>query len=119
MSDTELVRVEKRDGVLVARVSGDVDLSNAGQVETTVLAAAEASGGPLVVDLTAVTFLDSAGVRCLDHLLTGRGPDRRLLVVADEDGRARFTLRLCGFPDDLLREDLAAAVSEVSPRPPG
>jgi anti-sigma B factor antagonist len=115
VTDGELVRVEQRDGVVVVRVSGDVDLTNAAAVEAAVLEAAATSPGAVVVDLTAVPFLDSAGVRCLDHLLAERGPDRRLLVVADTYGRARFTLRLCGFPDDLLRDDLAAALSEVAP----
>ena len=115
MSGVDLVRVEQRDGVVIARVSGDVDLSNAADVEAAVLAAAATSRGPLVVDLTAVPFLDSAGVRCLDHLLAERPPDRPMLVVAERHGRARFTLRLCDFPDELLRDDLAAGVSEVAP----
>lgn len=115
MSEGELVRVEQRDGVVIARVTGDVDLSNAAQVESAVLAAAETSRGAIVVDLTAAPFLDSAGVRCLDHLLATCGRNRRVLVVAEEHGRARFTLRLCGFPDDLLRDQLAAAVAELSP----
>ena len=114
MSDDGLVLVKKRDGVVIARVTGDVDLSNAAQVEALVLAATATSGGALVVDLTAVPFLDSAGVRCLDHLVAECHPDRPLLVVAETHGRARFTLRLCGFPDDLLRDDLAGAVSELS-----
>jgi anti-anti-sigma factor len=117
MTAGELVRVERRDGVVVARVFGEVDLSNAAEVEAAVLAAAAKSRGPFVVDLSAVPFLDSAGVRLLDHLLAERPPDRALLVVAEEHGRARFTLRLCGFPDDLLRDDLAAAVSEVAAPP--
>jgi anti-sigma B factor antagonist len=114
VSESQLVRVEQRDGVVVARVTGDLDLSDAAQMEADVLAAVTASNGPLVVDLTAVTFIDSAGVRGLDHLLAERHPDHPLLVVAPEHGRPRFTLRLCGFPDDLLRGDLDAAVSELS-----
>ncbi len=119
MSAEELVHVEQRDGVVIVRVTGDVDLSNAAQVEAAVLAAATTSHGSMVVDLTAVPFVDSAGVRCLDHLLAERPPDGSVLVVADEHGRAWFTLRLCGFPDDLLRDDLAAAVSELTSPPSG
>jgi anti-sigma B factor antagonist len=115
VSGGDLVRVEERDGVVVARVFGEVDLSNAAEVEADVLAAAATSRGPFVVDLTAVTFLDSAGVRCLDHVLAERPAGASVLVVAEERGRARFTLRLCGFPDDLLRNDLTAAVAELSP----
>jgi anti-sigma B factor antagonist len=119
MSEGELVRVEQSDGVVIARVTGAVDLSNAAEVEATLIAAARTGRGALVVDLTAVSFLDSAGVRCLDHLLAERPSDGSVLVVAEEHGRARFTLRLCGFPDDLLRDDLAAAVSELSAPPAG
>jgi anti-anti-sigma factor len=119
MSEGQPVQTEQRDGVVIVRVTGDVDLSNAAQVEAAVLAAAATSRGALVVDLTDVPFIDSAGVRCLDHLLSERPPDGSVLVVADEHGRARFTLRLCGFPDDLLRDDLAAAVSELTSPPSG
>ena len=107
------VHVERHDGVLVARLSGAIDPSNAAGVEADVLEAVTTASGGFVVDLTAVTFLDSAGVRFLDHVLAARGPDIPLLVVAEQEGSTRFTLRICGFPEDLLRDDLAVAVSEL------
>lgn len=114
MTAADPVQVERHGGVLVARLSGDIDPSNAAAVEGDVLDAAATATGGLVVDLTAVTFLDSAGVRFLDHVLAARGPALPLLVVAEPAGSTRFTLRICGFPDDLLRDDLTAAVSELA-----
>ena len=61
------------------------------------------SGTDLELDLSAVTFLDSAGVRLLDNLVQvheERGAGIRL--VAPEHGVARFTLTLCAFRSELI-----------------
>jgi anti-anti-sigma factor len=54
------------DGALVLTAAGEIDMSNA---ETFAAALIEAAGhagdGPLVVDLTAVEYLDSAGLAAL------------------------------------------------------
>ncbi len=119
MSDIQKVEIDERDGIVVATVTGEIDLANAAEVERAVIGAAATGRVGLVVDLSAVTFLDSSGVRFLDHVVAQQPPDRPLIVVATESGRARFTLRLCGFPDELLRPDLAATLLELGePRTP-
>jgi anti-sigma B factor antagonist len=112
---TELARLEthEQDGVLVAVLSGEVDLSNAAALEDRIAAAA-GEGVPLVVDLTAVTFLDSAGVRLLDHLVAARQPGTAIRTVAPPGSRVAFTLRLCGFRDELVAPDLASGVTDLS-----
>ena len=118
MSDLPELSLAVRDGVLVATVRGEVDLANGPELEAAVLGrTADDAPRGVVVDLTEVTFLDSAGVRFVDHVAAAT-TQRPLLVVAAAAGRARFTLRLCGFPDDLVREDLDGAVSELR-EPPG
>jgi anti-sigma B factor antagonist len=87
------------DGGTVIHVAGDVDMDTHAEVENAIVAALHSGGGPVVVDLSAVPFLDSSGVRALLHgrqealdrqtTLTVRGPQPivarvlRLTNVAD------------------------------------
>lgn len=100
---TELARLETEvhGTALLAVLTGEVDLSNATELEHCIV---EATGAlpALVVDLTAVSFLDSAGVRLLDHLVAGSAPDPLVRVVVSASGPVPFTLRVCGFRTDLL-----------------
>lgn len=109
----EWVSVSTVSGVGLVRLAGEIDLANATAIGREI--AAHAGGAPaLVVDLTAVTFLDSAGVRLLDALvgeMEGRGDPVRLVV--GESGPARMTLKLCAFRDDLLSTDVDRAVAEL------
>ncbi|HWG14594.1 MAG TPA: STAS domain-containing protein [Streptosporangiaceae bacterium] len=50
------------DGTAVLTATGEIDMSNAGQLQD---ALAQAGDGPLVVDLTEVGYLDSAGLTVL------------------------------------------------------
>ena len=50
------------DGRAVLTAVGEIDMSNAGQLRD---ALAQAGDGPLVIDLTAVEYLDSAGLTAL------------------------------------------------------
>jgi anti-anti-sigma factor len=66
-------------GAVALRLAGEVDVAASGAVRSRVDAAA---GGPLVVDLSAVTFVDSSGLR---ELLRARMECERLggrLVLA-------------------------------------
>jgi anti-sigma B factor antagonist len=82
---TEPGRVElasERD-VVVARVIGEIDLSNADQLEHEISRALSNRSLALVLDLTECGYLDSAGIRLLFGLserLSRRGQDLRLVV---------------------------------------
>ena len=81
---------------------GEIDLGTAPALGATVLGHTTEVLA-VVLDLSAVTFLDSAAVRLLDDLVgayEGRGSAIR--VVAPEHGVARFTLTLCAFRTDLV-----------------
>ena len=81
------VRVETTSDAQVVRVTGDLDLATAELVEKAVATVPE---GLLVFDLTACTFLDSAGVRVLAS--TARivaDDDREVRVVATDPGILR------------------------------
>jgi len=59
------IKGRQANGLPVVTVSGDVDLANASELEPSILRALEAAPGPIVVDLEALTFIDSSGLRAL------------------------------------------------------
>jgi anti-sigma B factor antagonist len=97
----------------LVRLAGEIDLASAPAIGRQI-AARMTGPGALLIDLTAVSFLDSAGVRLLDTLVgewNDHGSAIRLVVGAT--GAARMTLQLCAFRDDLLATDLDRAADEV------
>jgi anti-sigma B factor antagonist len=104
----------------LVRLHGEIDLANAPAIGRAVVRHANGAAAVLI-DLTAVSFLDSAGVRLLDALagdLDRHGTPFRLVV--GEHGAARTTLQLCAFRDDLLASDLDRAAAELTrPAYPG
>ena len=75
-----------RDGVLVASLEGELDLSNIGAIRSSVLREIGNELLGLVVDLTGVEYLDSAGIQALYELrehLAARGQEMRLVVPDD------------------------------------
>lgn len=96
-----LARVEvERDGDRTrAAIVGEVDLSNAAELEAE-LEAAAADSKSVLVDLTAVTYLDSRGIRSLVEVarrLQRLGVE--LVVLAPSDSIAGGALRLVGIPE--------------------
>jgi anti-anti-sigma factor len=47
------------------RLEGEIDLASIGQVDAQLMSAEEAAADSLVLDLTAVTFIDSSGLRSI------------------------------------------------------
>ena len=100
------------DAELVS-LTGEIDLANSGEIGKAIVGRIRDSG-KVLIDLTTVSFLDSAGVRLLDALvgdLDDQGTPIRLVVGAT--GAARMTLQLCGFREDLLATDLDRAADEL------
>jgi anti-anti-sigma factor len=97
-----------RSLIPVAHIREDIDLNNASRIgqELDRLVAEAAPG--LVVDLSAVRFLDSAGLRVLFRLAEDLAhSSQRLSVVAPEGSAVRDTLDL------VLFESVAAVVDDV------
>jgi anti-sigma B factor antagonist len=97
----------------LVRLAGEIDLANAPAIGREIVSHMT-SAGAVLVDLTSVSFLDSAGVRLLDALvgdLDDQGTPIRLVV--GESGAARMTLQLCAFRADLLATDLARAAADL------
>jgi anti-sigma B factor antagonist len=97
----------------LVRLVGEIDLDNAAAVGREIITHTTAAGAVLV-DLTSVSFLDSAGVRLLDALvgdLDDQGTPIRLVVGGA--GAARIALQLFAFRDDLLATDLDQAAASL------
>jgi anti-anti-sigma factor len=93
LSDIEF---EERDGVLVARVSGEVDGSNAVELGRALGDKLPTSAHGLVLDLSAVDYLDSAGVELLFGLARRLGDRRqRLRLGIPERSPIRRVLEIC------------------------
>lgn len=92
-----LITPDRSGPVPVARVTGEIDLANAARARDDLLAiAADAEG--LVVDLTAVPYLDSAGVRILFHLARDlRRRDQTLIVTLPVGSPLRRVLKITSF----------------------
>ena len=69
----------ERDGLVVLSIAGELDLTTVSDADARL---AEASDGDLVLDLTGLTFLDSAAVHLLFRTVRRfREQDRRLAFV--------------------------------------
>ncbi|HEX5741461.1 MAG TPA: STAS domain-containing protein [Pilimelia sp.] len=100
------VTASRHGEVTVLHLSGELDLAVADALADAV-APLLPRDRPLLLDLTEVSFLDSAGVRMLDDVLgeaQRRGIDAR--IVAPPGAPARFTLFVAGFPAELLCDGL-------------
>jgi anti-sigma B factor antagonist/stage II sporulation protein AA (anti-sigma F factor antagonist) len=78
---------DHRDSVGIARLSGEVDITQVGVLREQLLAAVRNDDLGLVVDLTDASYVDSVGVSMLFELaerLTGR--QLRFVVVVPKEG---------------------------------
>jgi len=95
--------LDRRDGSIVARLSGEVDMSNAADIEDEIRERAEVAR-LLVLDLTDVSFFDSSGIRMLFAVRQQlRAEGTAMAVVAPEGSRVSEVL-------DVARVDNAAPV---------
>jgi anti-anti-sigma factor len=91
VSDIAALFMWRRRHVVVVAITGEIDLSNARELEAAI--AAELDGSPLVIDLGGLEFLDAAGVHLL-HRLAARASGFALVV--GEDSPPRRVLDLTG-----------------------
>ncbi len=77
------VDVAHHDGIPVARVSGEIDLSNIADVRAAIAAAITNASRALVIDLSETTYMDSRGVHLLFDLAErlARSQQQFLIVV--------------------------------------
>jgi anti-anti-sigma factor len=80
------IRFEPADGIVVAHLQGEVDMSNAHELGAAIAAELGNAAMGVVIDLTEVTYLDSAGIHVVYELrerIQRRGQDIRLVVAPE------------------------------------
>jgi anti-anti-sigma factor len=97
------VEVEWAGDALRVVVRGEIDLSNADELERELGAAVDRASA-VTVDLCEVSYLDSRGVRLLHQLAHDAGPETPFGVVAPEGTFAGSVLRLTRFPGLAVEE---------------
>ena len=103
-------------GVVVASLSGELDLTNARELEERLEAAAPAEA-LLVVDLNRVVFLDSAALHVLFKLALERGRENLRLVVEPTAAIVR-TLDIVGMQGAVrIAHSLEEASADRQPPP--
>ena len=120
MSDLARIDVsDAGDGFLLARLTGDLDLSNLHAVHTALVDATSNDAHGLVVDLAGVQFLDSAGVETLFRLQRAlRIRQQRFAVAIPPGATIRRALELSGALNDItLCPGVDAALAAVRAAP--
>ena len=99
MSDQLLaIRYEQLDNSLLVRLSGEIDLSNAHEVQHELERAVQESPR-VVIDLADVQYLDSQGLRLIKQLhdsVKSNGGELQLIAPPDTFARQAFELARMG-----------------------
>ena len=106
------VEFEPNDHAVVARVTGEVDLSNAENLGSALLDSMPNREHGLILDLSAVAYLDSAGIRLIYQLRERlRVRAQTLSLVIPRSSASHDALRLAGVSEHV---EMAVTVEEAS-----
>ena len=98
MDDIAQIAIEQHDDVAVARVEGEIDISNVAPARRELAAGVPDSARGLVVDLTDTSYLDSSGVYLLFELAKTLERRRQsICVVAPPAAASTRVLFITGF----------------------
>jgi anti-sigma B factor antagonist len=90
--------LDESDGEVVVRLQGDLDLDSEQEARQAIAAAEDAAGSRTVIDLSAVTFMGSCGVRILLEAADRAGSKGRELLLIP-GAAADTVLALTGVAD--------------------
>lgn len=111
------IELDHRDSVGIARMSGDVDITQASVLREQLFGAVRNDDLALVVDLTNARYVDSVGVSLLFELaerLTGR--QMRFAVVVPPDGLIERVLTIVDLESVAeVHPELEAALAAMRP----
>jgi anti-anti-sigma factor len=106
VSAADALDIRSEGDVVIATLTGEIDLANAKPIGSLVAGAIPNDATGLVLDLSAVTYLDSSGVHLIFDLAQRLGDRQQRLVLAlPPDARIRRVL-------DLVNLDAVVAVEE-------
>lgn len=105
MSDPAASRIESEHGNVVVHLSGDIDFSNTDRLEPEIRGAVLGAES-VVIDLEAVEFLDSSGLRLLKRLSTHAAEaGATFVVVAPPNSVARSVIEIVSLGQELAVQD--------------
>jgi anti-anti-sigma factor len=93
------VRIEREEKTVVAALTGEVDMSNAASVRLQIAGSVTPDDDALVVDLSDLSFIDSAGLHTLIELSTVLDERRQQLLLCLPPGSTiRRAIEIIGLP---------------------
>jgi anti-sigma B factor antagonist len=109
------LEIEERGEVVVARLTGELDIAGASRTGDRITDAVPTSAGGLVVDLMELDFMDSSGIAMLFALVRQLGSRRqKLSVAAPAGGPVWRVLEIVEFERAApVHRDVEAAVAEI------
>jgi anti-anti-sigma factor len=116
MDDLVEVQIEEGDDVVVARLTGELDISGADSTGQRIAEAVPSSARGVVVDMSDLDFIDSSGVSMLFALARRVGSRRQeLRVVAPEGTPVARVLQIVEFDRAApVHPDVDSAVAEIA-----
>ena len=116
---TSGLRGEERERHVVVRLTGELDIATAGTIGGQVRRSVQNHTYALALDVSDVTYVDSAGVRLLFDLAAElRARRQELLVVAPPESPVARVLTIVAFDRvAVVAEDLDTALAQVRMRP--
>lgn len=118
MNVSESLDIRTEDGVVIARLVGEIDLANARAIGSLVVGSVPNDAAGVVLDLAETTYLDSSGVHLVFDLaerLAAR--QQRLALSVPTESRIRRVLDLvnvgAALPVVTSVEDASAVVRAV------
>jgi len=100
------VDVTVSDGVAVLVLKGEVDATSAGQLNQRILEVSEQPLRELMLNASELTYLSSAGLRCLVYAHQRLGRKVRI-VLAGASPEVADTIRMAGFDRSITMRERA------------
>jgi anti-anti-sigma factor len=120
------IRVEREDENVVAVLTGEVDMSNAATVRQEIAESVTPDDDALIIDMSGLSFIDSAGLHAMIELGTVLDERRQQLLLCLPSGSTiRRAIEIIGLPQAVSvypdRSEAMEAVraSAVESRPIG
>jgi anti-anti-sigma factor len=112
------LQTEFERGVGIARISGEVDASNKTEVRSQLLDFVHNADWGLVLDLSTLRYLDSAGIDMVLHLAERlRSRQQQLRVVAAPDSFVADVLDAVRLREIVpVDDEVAEAIGELQPQ---
>jgi anti-anti-sigma factor len=114
------VQITLTASALIAHVTGEVDMSNAEDVGATVISATPNEAYGVILDLSGVEYLDSAGIYVIYGMRTSlQSRGQAMILVIPSSSPVYDSLRLAGVerPGEVA-ESVEDALRTVDGRPP-